>query len=116
MSENQFVVIDKFGYTIICTRERWQHIISGHEYLGNREDDVAETIAEPKEGVYRSKPNPACYVACRSNGGEGKPYLKAVVRCNPSQSSGIVITAYAAQQIGGENIDTSARLYPKGDL
>ncbi len=113
MDKNVFTVVDPLGYTVVCSDTSWRHVVSGHDELEGRQNEVASVIESPRV-IYASISRPDDnYIACGVNGGTGKNYIKAIVAVSKDKGTGFLKTAYTAMSIGGENIDASKKLYPK---
>ena len=116
MDENVFVVTDPLGYTVVCSKGSWKHVVSNHDELEGRHEEVASVIVSP-EVIYASKSRPDDnYVASGANSRTGKRYIKTVVQVDRERSTGFLKTAYTAMSTGGENIDASKKLYPKDSV
>lgn len=75
------------GVPIRLTRERWQHIVRGHEDLRHYRDDVLSVVEEP-DVVYQGRHG--SLIAVRSYGRRG---FLAVFYREVSKRDGFIVTA-----------------------
>jgi hypothetical protein len=94
MAESVFEIATPLGFVVSCSREYWAFIVGQkHPVLSDREQDVAQALADPDE-IRQSRKDPNVYLFYRG----GSPrWLCAVAR--RAQGSGFLITAYPTDAI-----------------
>ncbi len=94
MSKILFEIKTPLGFTVRCSQEYWDFIVSEkHPSLKGREDEVKNALGTPDE-IRRSKKDPEVYLFYRTS----KPYWICAVT-KDAGGDGFLITAYLTDAI-----------------
>lgn len=106
MPKKIFTVESPLGYTVSCTNESWDHIVThGHEVMENNVDAMIEAIGDPVY-VYKSAEHPKSrdvFFGKSTVATYGESYYTKVIVEKPNEynNEGEIVSAWPQPTISG---------------